>query len=102
MTKYIDKYILIDIIILVGGKMKKLDLEKIINTNKPELTFLVGKTLCGKTTLIQEITRKMIKKHIPTLLFCFEMPKTITINNIIERNSSELELNNLGINKLLY
>ena len=77
--------------------MKKLDLEKIINTNKPELTFLVGKTLCGKTTLIQEITKKMIKKHIPTLLFCFEMPKIITINNIIERNSSELELNNLGI-----
>ena len=75
--------------------MKKLNLEKIINTNKPELTFLVGKTLCGKTTLIQEITRKMIKKHIPTLLYCFEMPKTITINNIIERKSSELELNNL-------
>lgn len=97
MTNYIDKYILIDIIILVGGKMKKLDLEKIINTNKPELTFLVGKTLCGKTRLIQEITKKMIKKHIPTLLYCFEMPKTITINNIIERNSSELELNNLGI-----
>lgn len=77
--------------------MKKLNLEKIINTNKPELTFLVGKTLCGKTKIIQEITKSMIKKHIPTLLFCFEMPKIITINNIIERNSSELELNNLGI-----
>ena len=96
-TNYIDKYLLINIIILVGGKMKKLDLEKIINTNKPELTFLVGKTLCGKTKIIQEITKSMIKKHIPTLLFCFEMPKIITINNIIERNSSELELNNCGI-----
>lgn len=38
--------------------MKKLNLEKIVNTNKPELTFLVGKTLCGKTTLIQEIIKK--------------------------------------------
>ena len=37
--------------------MKKLNLEKIVNTNK-QLTFLVGKTLCGKTTLIQEIIKK--------------------------------------------
>lgn len=74
----------------------------LINITKNQLSIIIGKTLSGKTTLILDILKDLIRNNLPTLFFSLELSKQQVIDKIVTVKEDKMFISNTNYIEDIY